>query len=99
MLPCPHCSGCCTCSSGRLLLLQLPRAALLLLQLGSKHPAAVLGALKLAVKLLPGALLAAAGDALVGARSSSSMCFYSSQLQQQQLIINFTHTPSGRSCC
>ncbi|KAL8456014.1 hypothetical protein Emag_000143 [Eimeria magna] len=74
---------------------QMPRAALLLLRLGLRHPTVLLKALRTAVRLIPGRALALIGNAVVGTGRPGSMRFYSTPLQSQQLALNFAYTPSG----
>lgn len=74
---------------------QLPRAALLLLRLGQRHPAVLLRILRAFVRFIPGKILAVMGNAVVGTGRKGSMKFYSTPLQSEQLALNFAHTPSG----
>lgn len=74
---------------------KLPRAALLLLRCGQRHPAVLLKILRSFVRFIPGKVLAFIGDAVVGTGRSGSMKFYSTPLQSEQLALNFAHTPSG----
>lgn len=77
-------------------LTELPRAALLLLQLGLQYPRVLLKALRFLVSLIPGRVLASVGNAVVGKGRPGSMNFYSTPLESQQLALNFSYTPSGR---
>lgn len=75
---------------------QLPYAALILMRLGLRYPTLLLKALRAVVGFTPAGILAAVGNAVVGAERPGSMRFYSTPLQHQQLVLNFSHTPSGR---
>lgn len=75
---------------------QLPYSARVLLLLGMQHPTLLLQALKLFVRFIPKRLLSTAGNAIVGSGRRGGMRFYNTPLQQQQLFLNFAHTPSGK---
>ena len=74
---------------------QLPYSARVLLLLGMRHPTLLLQALKFFVRFIPERLLSTAGNAIVGSGKRGGMRFYNTPLQQQQLFLNFAHTPSG----